>query len=218
MPGRDTAYQKMAKEAAERVRQGRDLAEQLTLLPDEMPAAPIEAGDSADARTRGPGKALNQMREFMASKGYRMPEEVILQLAGLDSGLEVWDLAMRRTEQQLTWAYAGTKDANGKQVQPTGAQRMAALQQNVAVILRSNDALMPYGTPKATPDGPQTTVVPVMMPQPPAAGPDQARDVTPAPSVINSRLMPRNLIQENEQKQQVKNSGSDVSDGGIRTE
>lgn len=219
MPGRDNSYQAMARDAVDRMQQRREIAEQLTLLPDER----AQAGetDSAETRTRGKGKALNQMREYMAAKGYRMPEEVLIQLAGLDSGLDVFDLAMRLTEDRLAWAFDGAtvmRKGKREKVLPSPELRLRTFEGVLAVILRANEALMPYGTPKATPDagsGPTVQVVVAGAPSPQVADGRPMRDVT---HKIGSRMVPADVAWEIEQKQRVSKDDPDQSDSESRTE
>lgn len=178
MPGRDTQYEALAREAADSIDKARELGQQLTLLP-EM-AAPVAA---ADKPARGPGKAMSQMREFLAAKGWKLPEERLAEMAGLASGDDAFVTAMVRAEQILAWAADGTENrvfvqGKGHVVpvdpmtgetlpwRPTPKDKIDAFQFVYMAMLRANDALMPYGAPKVTPDaGQNVQVTQIVMPQ-----------------------------------------------------
>ena len=171
MPGRDNAYEAMAREAADSIDKARAMGEQLALLPEQ--AAPVV---EADRPARGPGKAMSQMREFLASKGMRMPEERLAEMAGLASGDDAFVTAMIRAEQLLAWAGEGSVDrlyvqGKGHVVlmdpetgepmpwKPAPSDKISAFQFIYTAMLRANDALMPYGAPKVTPDQVNNTQV-----------------------------------------------------------
>ncbi|MEO0678063.1 MAG: hypothetical protein AAFZ02_10965 [Pseudomonadota bacterium] len=219
MPGRPSLYEKLAKEAVERVEADRAMQEQLTLLPDEDAGAELETDGHA---ARGPGKALSQMREYLAAKGYRFPEEVLAQIAGLDrQGGDTLEAAMAQADRILAWASHGARkekiDGTVQDAQPTLGQRLATLQQVRAAQLRAADALMPYGAPKATPEEPQKAPNRIVMPQQPADPASQARDVTPQRTKIGTRMMPADVAHEIKQNQQVSESNGGKSDAESRT-
>ncbi len=221
----DNQFEDLARQAAASIEASRDLAEQLTLLPDEAEGAgltPAKAG-------RGKGKVFNQMREWLAQRGFRAPEEVLAEMAGLASREDAILTAMVQAERVLAWAGAGA--VNRKFVvgvghvdvegpwQPTPDQKMAVFQQLYATMLRAADALMPYGAPKATPDVAVTNVNHIVVqgaqPAPQAAHPgDRARDVTPTARRIQPPLMPHQM----QQNQQVSDAPAAQSDGQERTE
>lgn len=218
MPGRETQYEKLAREAVERVEKDAQLQEQLSLLPDEVEAELVEDGKG----TRGKGKALSQMREYLAAKGYRFPEEVLAQIAGLTQGGDTLSVAMAEAERILAWAADGAakerRDGKDVDARPTLGQRLATLQQVRTAQLRAADALMPYGAPKASPDGAPGVVVPIHVnpaPSDPASG---ARDVTPQPVKIDGRMMPADVAHEMQQKQGVSDGDPAQSDAENRTE
>lgn len=206
----NNSFEAMARAAAERLDQARAAGEQLSLLPE-----PVEPDDDAGKVGRSKGKATNQMRDWLAAKGYRMPEDVIAQMAGLGSSQDAVLVAMERTELVLAWAFDGQTDKDGGAVKPTGGQRLAAFQQIYLAQLRAADALLPYGAPKASPDTVNQQVVQVVVPAPDRAG--SARDVTPATRRIGGKMVPADVAAEIEEKQRVNKAGSDGSDGGIRT-
>jgi len=208
---RPTKYAELAAQAAERVQRAHDAGEQLTFLADELPA---KAGTrDPDAPKRGKGKALSQMREFLASKGYRLPEQVMVELAGLDRGEGVLAGAMREAEEMLLWANDGAGDSTSR---PTTAQRLGVLQQVLAVRLRAADALLPYGLAKVSGDVNVTMPTQIVMPGATVAPPGaNARDITPGSA---RRMAPPPLPGEMQQNQQLSDGQSDDPDAESRTE
>lgn len=220
MPGRDTKYAALAREADERIKGDRALQEQLSMLPDEASDEPIVQDGR---KSRGEGKALSQMREFLAAQGYRFPEEVLAQIAGLDrSQGDTLEAAMVQAERILAWAQRGAakvplKGGKTKEAEPTLGQRLAVFQGVRAAQLRAADALMPYGAPKATPDGPQQTVVPVLVPQAPST--IAPRDVTPTNvAPLHHEMAPANVVWERQQKQEVSSADTAYAEDEARTE
>lgn len=213
MPGRASAFEALAEQAAERIDAARAQGQQLSLLADDEPATVAEG-----RAVRGKGKAMSQMREFLASRGYRMPEEALAQMAALASRDDAVMTAMVTAERIVTWAYAGAKDKDGNRVDPSPASRMRAFETAYTVQLRALDALMPYGLAKVTPDGAQQAVVTINMPAPAPDAAAQARDVTPlAPSAM-PRFVPADVAWQMQQDQQVSGSASVAADGDDRTE
>lgn len=209
MPGPDNRFEVMAREAAGRIAAGRELAAQLSLLPEERPGAALLAEDGRPKR--GQGKALNQMREWLASRGYRLPEDVLAEMAGLASRDDVILTAMAQAERILAWAGKGTETA-------TMRQRLDCFVQVYTLALRAADALMPYGAPKVTPEQlthQQVTQIVVQgAPQAPVQDPVTARDVTPQPRRITPPPMPNEIVEN----QAVSASPAARSDGEARTE
>ena len=221
----DNQFEDLARQAAASIEASRDLAEQLTLLPDEADGASLTPGKA----TRGKGKVFNQMREWLAQRGYRAPEEVLAEMAGLASREDAILTAMVQAERVLAWA--GTGAVNRKFVVgvghvdlpgpwlPTPADKLAVFQQLYATMLRAADALMPYGAPKATPDVSVTNVNQIVVqgaqpaPQPARPG-DRARDVTPE----GRRIQPPPMPHQMQQNQQVSDAPAARSDGQERTE
>ncbi|SFY18469.1 hypothetical protein SAMN04244548_02991 [Paracoccus pantotrophus] len=195
-------FEALARDAAARIDASRDLQQQLSLLPDEAQGAGGET-----RRTRGAGKAMSQMRQWLAERGMRLPEEVLAEMAGLTSAENAFLATMAEAEQLLAWAQAGAKTGDDKPVIQTMAARLATFQQLYAIRLRAADALMPYGAPKATPDAAPVNVTQIIVPGPaalpaePSRTADQARDVTPGPRRIGPPPMPHQ-IQQNQQVDQ----------------
>lgn len=224
MSGPDNQFEELARQAAQSLDASRALAEQLTLLPDEPP---VPVADEGKGR-RGPGKALNQMREFLAAKGYRLPEDVLAEMAGLASREDAILTAMVQAERILAWAGQGAvnrKFLNGighvdmpGPWLPTPEQKLQAFMQVYATMLRAADALMPYGAPKLTPETVthqqvNQIIVQGGAPAPVPAG-VQARDVTPGTRRIAPPPMPGEIAQD----QEVSARAAPASDSGVRTE
>lgn len=213
MSGPDNRFELLARGAAERIASSRDLAEQLTLLPDQAPAP-------TDGRPkRGQGKALNQMRDWLASKGYRMPEDVLAEMAGLASGSDAVTTAMATAERILAWAQDGAREGDKLAPKiPSMAKRIEVFGMVFATQLRAADAMLPYGTPKATPDGGPVLVNQVIVAGPAAAaapqGSDRARDVTPQAR----RIAPPPMPGKTQQNQGLAAPEVARSDGKDRTE
>jgi len=210
-------FEAMARDAVVRIEEARAAGEQLTFLPDE----PVP-GDSERAK-RGKGKATSQLRDYLAAKGLRLPEDVLVEMAGMASTEDAFLTAMARTEQVLAWAEAGARqtatgvrDGNLVTVDldtsATMGQRLATFQFVFTAQLRAAEALLPFGLAKVTPDVAVSQAVQVVvMP----SGPVQtARDVTPRPGRIAPPPMPGEMLRN----QQVTDAGLPHSDDAIRTE
>jgi hypothetical protein len=215
------SFETMARNAAERLDKVRAEGEQLSLLPDEAGLTPAQAGSVAAGRPKGAkNKGSTQMREWLASKGYRMPEDVLAQMAGLAKSQDAMVTAMESAERALAWAYDGASEVLGgvkKPIVPTASARLSTFLQFYAIQLRAADALLPYGTPKATPDVQVNQNTTVIVPMAPQAAHDPAafaRDVTPAKG---GRMVPADVAFERQQNQEVSGSDLDNSDGDFRT-
>lgn len=224
MSGPDNQFEDLARKAAASIEASRDLAEQLSLLPDEAEGASLTSGKAG----RGKGKVFNQMREWLAQRGYRAPEELLAEMAGLASREDAILTAMVQAERVLAWAGQGA--VNRKFVvgvghvdqpgpwMPSPGDKLAVFQQLYATMLRAADALMPYGAPKATPDVAVTNVNQIVVQTgdaPQAARPgDRARDVSPSARRIQPPPMPHQM----QQNQQVSDAPDTQSDGQERTE
>jgi hypothetical protein len=221
MAGPQTKFEALAREAVENVHAARDAGQQLTFLPDEP--APAE-GERAK---RGKGKATSMLRDWLAARGMRLPEDVLVEMAGMASTEDAFLTAMARTEQVLAWAQAGARDVvqivkDGVLIEkeldtrPTLGARLQAFQFVYTAQLRAAEALLPYGLAKVTPeDAPQAAVQVFVAPggsaQVRPAGPDHARDVTPKPSRLAPPPLPHEM-QQNQQVAPVANLASDTSD------
>jgi len=187
------------------------MGEQLSMLVDEDGRTAVEAGSGKVGRPKGAkNKGSNQMRDWLAAKGYRMPEDVLAEMAGLASTDGAILTAMRHADQVLTWAFAGAAGGDA----PGPAERVSMFMQLYAAQLRAADALLPYGAPKATPDVVTQTAIQIVTPAPRP----EPRDVTPQPSRMRSRMVPQDVAWENEQKQEVSNPENAKSDDESRTE
>lgn len=212
-------YERMARDAAQRLDQAREAGEQLTFLPDEAGSAVDLVQDRPIGRPEGAkGKVSNQMREWLAAKGLAMPEDMLAQMAGLASRDDAVLNAMQQAERVLAWAFAGQqrtkKGGTIEDVTPTGPQRLNTFIQLYTIQLRAADALLPYGAPKATPDVNVTQQTTVIVPSgAPAAPGDQAK-------VVNSggRMAPPPLPGEIVENQQVSDAQDLRSDEESRTE
>jgi hypothetical protein len=209
-------WERDAQAMAARIEKQRDLGEQLTFLPDE-----VAGGDEAVAGGRPKGaknKASTQLRDWLASQGMRMPEDVLTEIAGLRSRDDAITLAMARAERILTWAFDGAHIGEKAAPRATSAMRLDVFAQQYTIILRALEAVMPYTAAKASPDVAVTAnITPILMPMPAQAARragDDARDVTAKPRRIGPPPMPHEI----KQNQEVKNSSGASSDGKGRTE
>lgn len=211
MPSPDNKFDELARDAAKRLDASRDMQQQLSLLPDEAVGP-----DAATVRTRGAGRAMSQMRDWLASRGMRLPEDVLAQMAGLASRDDAIVTAMQQAEQVLTWAQSGAVGIKGAPAVQTMALRVSTFMQLYTIMLRAADALMPYGAPKATPDVTQTNVTQIVVAgasSAPAVA-VQARDVTPGSRRIGPPPMPHQI----EQNQQVTLQRPDCDPATRRTD
>jgi hypothetical protein len=219
-----TQFDELAAQAARNIDVARAAGEQLALLPGD-PGQPVEG----QRPPRGKGKITSQLRDWCALKGYSLPEDQLVQMAGMASREDVFVFAMQRTEQVLAWAEAGARktaqvirDGCLIEVQldtsATMAQRVATFQTIYAAALRAAEALLPYGLGKVDKDVTIAVPVPVYVAGPQAAGTgrpgDQARDVTPQPSRIGPPPMPAQV----QRNQGVSEAAPVQSDSASRTE
>ena len=220
MPKPDNQWQEMAAEAAERIDRQREQGQQLALLPDEIDD-PVEDGGEARGVGRPKGaknKVSSQMRDYLAARGCRLPEDVLIEVAGLNTRNDLVTLAMVQTERVLAWAFDGAHIGRKAAPRPTVTMRLDVFRQQYTMILRAAEALMPYMAPKATPDVNVNQSVTMVVPSAPSQSADpavQARDVTP---VRTGRMMPAQMRDEIQQKQQLKEPEISGSDGQIRTD
>lgn len=220
----NSLFEAEARDAAARIEAAKAAGAQLTFLPDE----PGAGGEGRPAR--GKGKATSQMREWLASRGYRMPEDVLAEMAGLTSREDVFLTAMATTERVLGWAESGGRDVvqvlkDGVLIEKeldnraTTGQRLETFKFVFTACLRAAEALLPYGLAKVTPeDAPPPPVTVNVFGGSAAAqaprGPDQARDVTPQPRRIAPPPMPGEIVQD----QGLAGSPASHADSGARTE
>lgn len=185
-------FEAMARDAADRLDASRELQQQLTLLPDEQ-----ASGDGGSRRTRGAGKAMSQLREWLASRGMRLPEDVLAEMAGLNSREDVLLATMADAERVLAWAETGAVSTKASPAVQTMAGRVNVFMQLYTIRLRAADALMPYGAPKATPDAAPVNVTQIVVAggQQSAPQPVQAIDITPGARRIGPPPMPHQILQ-----------------------
>jgi hypothetical protein len=203
MGGVANSFQALARDAAERLDRARAVGEQLELLPAE----PIEGGEGKAGR--GKGKAVSQLRAMLAAKGFRLPEEQLARIAGLDSAEDAVMAAMAKAEKILAWAY-------GKGTTPKAEVRLATFMQVYAAQVRAAEALLPYGLAKITPDA--APVVPVQVvfnqaPQGAQAAPAMRNVTPPVPE-----LAPPPMPWEMQRNQAVADAVEVASDDARRTE
>lgn len=215
----DNQFEVDARKMAERIEKHRAVAEQLTLLPDEVPEVVADQDGGQVGRPKGAkNKATSQLRDWLAAQGMRMPEDVLTEIAGLRTREDAITLAMARAERILAWSFDGAHI--GKKAAPaaTSHMRMTVFGQQYAIILRALEAIMPYTGAKATPDVNVTQNTTFIVPSAPQAAPDPAagaRDVTPP---RKGRMMPANVARKSEQNQSDSQSAVSGSDKEIRTE
>lgn len=214
------SYESMAAEAARRLEAAQEVGEQLTFLPDEAGAPPVDTLERKAGGGRPPGakgKAASQLRKMLAERGWKLPEDVLGDLAGLTSRADAIEGAMVRAEQVLAWAFEG--NSAGKL--PSPEQRLATFAQVLSVQLRAAEALLPYGLAKASPDVNVTQQTTVIVPSAPAAPADPAAAARPAggPSSPRAgRMVPADVAEEIEGKQGVASGDPGRSDASSRTD
>lgn len=230
--------EELARSAAERIDEDRAQGRQLGLLPD--PELPVlggsgEAGADGGAGGKGVGrpagaknKGSSQLREWMAARGLRMPEDVISEMAGLNAaGHDAFGFALAQTERLL--AHVGGAAVNriwtpdkghvvlAEAWKPSPGEFIDTFRFFYGMARQAAADLMPYGTPKASPDVQVNQAVFVNVPAGPSRPVDRgdgARDVTPAAR----RMVPADVKRKNERKQQVDGTPAPHSDGSIRTD
>lgn len=206
----NSKFEELARDAAERVEEARALGEQLTLLPDEP-----SAGETERAK-RGKGKITSQLRDWLASKGYRLPEDVLVEMAGLSSRDDVFTFAMAKAELVLAWAQNGAVGVKGAPAAPTTGQRLETFKFVFTAALRAAEAALPYGLAKVTPDVNVQQAVQIVMPgaAAPADRSVQARDITPQPR----RMAPPPMPGQVQQNQGLSGAQDQAADDAARTQ
>jgi hypothetical protein len=164
-------------------------------------------GAGSAAGKRGKGKALSSLRDLLAARGLRMPEEVLANIAALDDPEGPVMAALKKAEAVALALYGhGSAPAT---------VRLRLFEVFFAESRRALDALLPYGLAKITPDVQVQAVQIVQMPAPSAPrGGDVARDITPTPARFGPPPMPEPI----EQNQRLGNSPLPASDASDRTE
>ena len=212
-------FEVQAREAAERIDRDRALAEQLSFLPDPVePAAPAarEAGGKRTGRPPGsPNKGSSQLRQWLAEQGYTLPEEQLAQIAGLAGAGDVVGETIARAERVIAWMLDGAELSGTERRKALTALKVDMFKFLFAHARQAAEALLPYGTPKASPDVVQNTQVNVIVPAAPGRPGDGARVVSP---VSGGRMAPPPLPCEMQQDQALSESDPDGSDAESRTE
>ena len=212
-------YEELAAEAAGRVERARAAGRQLPLLPDE----PAENAAGPGTGRRGKAKAVNQLRDWLAHRGFRMPEDVLAEMAGLSSRDDAVTTALETMERIVLAAETGAPEyreaGDGRLVRvsgPSASQRAALFIQIYTIQLRAAEALAPYGLAKMTPDVVAPAAVQIIMPggAAPAVPGAGARDVTPQPRRITPPPMPGEIMQN----QGLADAVTANSDADFRTE
>jgi hypothetical protein len=218
--GDKTEWETLARQAAERIEAQARMGEQLSFLDDQGDDQDNDQGDDQDKKAGRPKGAKNkntsQMRDFLAAKGFRMPEDVIAEVAALNSRDDAITLAMARTERILAWAYDRAHIGRKAAPKATPAMRLDVFKGQYSMILRAAEALAPYVAAKATPDVQVNDNRTFVLPAAPEARRDPAqlaRDVTP-PSL---RMMPADVAYEIEQNQTLSDTQSDGAETDART-
>lgn len=215
----DNQFAEMAVKAADRIDRDRAMGKQLALIPDAVePQMPTRTGAGRPPGARNKGSS--QLRKWLAEQGLKMPEQQIAEIAGLASGnLDALGSAMAQAERVIAWATDGKGEVPGKNATSALiAMRIDLFKFLYASMRQAADALMPYGTPKASPDvvvNQQTTVI---VPAAPARAGDDARLVDGSATARPGRMAPPPMPEEIEQDQGVSNGDPDKSDAESRTE
>lgn len=224
MPKSKNQYEELAREAVERVDQARSMGQQLSLLPDADEGAMPDPGGKAVGRPAGAkNKGSSQLRDWLSARGLRMPEDQLVQIAGLAAGEDVITKVIADAERILAWAADGAVnrvfivgtghvDLEGPW-KPSPGERIDLFKFLYTATIKANEALMPFVAPKATPDVIERHQTTILMPMAGQPG-DGARVIDGRSGPVpGGRMAPPPLPGENEQKQQVSNSDPDSSDG-----
>ena len=187
---------------AARIDQARSTAKQLALFSD--PGVEDEGGEGVG---RGKGKTLSKLRDVLALRGLRQPEDVLISVAALDDPDGLIMACLKKTE-MICLAIYGHSQAPAR-------VKMPIFQQLYAQGIKALEAMLPYGLGKVTPDVQVSQAVQVVvMPGGGAQGAGSARDVTPKAG----RLGPPPLPGDIQRNQGVANGVLRASDGSDRTE
>lgn len=203
--------EKLAREAAARLDDAREHGQQLSLLVAEpSPADPAELPRGPGRPKGATGKRSSKLRQMLAARGFRMPEDVVAEVAGLGQrDMSTVELAMARAEQVAAWLEERTGGLPLKREQLLGLFVAVWKEQNGAAA-----ALLPYGLEKVTPDQVQAPPTFIVMPgQAPVARVPGDRAV-----VIDGDLAPPPLPSEIERNQRLADDVDARPTIGSRTE
>ena len=222
-----TAGDERVQEAEKRLAAAQATGQQLGLF-----AAPASPADPADLPApAGPGRPkgsrnrrTSKLRQMLAARGYRMPEDVVGELAGLGADVSQVELAMRRAEQVAAWL-KGFPLGHDKAGAAVGAGSTLSRSEVLGLfhtILREQGdaaaALLPYGLERLTPDsGPVVAPTVIMLPGGAQPG-DQARVIEGRASDRASEMAPPPMPGEVEGNQWLTDAPRAQSDGSGRTE
>lgn len=238
---RDGRAASAAAEAHRRLAEARETGEQLSLLAvpaspedpaDIVPVAPAATGPVGPGRRPGAkGKRSSKLRAMLAARGYRMPEDVVAELAGLAGRQTSIELAMARAEQVAAWL-TGFPVGVTKEGVPVG-RGLAVTRGQMAELFRAmlkeqSDAaaaLLPYGLERLAPEQGQPAQ-PVVLVMPGSASGGQGGPVIegraePAaagrPGRIGHRIAPPPMPGEVERNQGLAAELRPASDDASRT-
>ena len=195
-----------AAQIAERLDRARAAGEQLSLLPG---AADEAEGDGK--RGRGKGRSMSKLRDLLAARGLRMPEDVLANVAALDDPEGPVMAALKKVE-AVSLALFGHAEA------PASA-KLRMFEMFYTSSIRANDALLPYLHAKVTPDAAPVQATQINVYAGSGAGQGDAGAAKPVEGrVVAPRLAPPPMPHQIQQNQGVAVSAPVNSDGDIRTE
>jgi hypothetical protein len=202
-------FEVKAREAAGRLDRAAGLGRQLSLIPAE--ASPADPGE---LERRGPGrpqgarnKRTSKLRQMLAARGFRMPEDVLSEIAGLSARVSSVELAMQRAEQVLAWAHDGAEEP------ATPGQRLAVFLACHKEATQAAAALLPYGLERMTPDQVAPAVTVLQLPGQARPG-DRARVIEGSASDCAPPPLPLKFVEN----QAVEFGQDPGSDGASRTD
>lgn len=161
-----------AREAAARIDRDREMAEQLSFLPDPVePGVPVPAtgGKRAGRPPGSPNKGSSQLRQWLAEQGYTLPEAQLAQIAGLAGSGDVMGETIARTERLISWILDDTNLSQTERRKLLPSLRIDMFKYLFAHARQASEALLPYGTPKAAADVQVTQQVTMVVPAAPTA-------------------------------------------------
>lgn len=208
----DSRFHQQAAEMAERLDRAREMGEQLSFL------ATPDGGDLVPEEPRGPGRPKGsknrvdtKLREMLAARGWKMPEDQLAAMAGLTDRTDPLLLAIERTEFLLSWAW------DSKAGGPSASERLDTFHRVYTAMQRSTEAIAPYGLAKASPDVNVTQAVQINMPAPMPEATQTGHQPAQAVSDFAPPPMPHEMQQNQEvSKTTVDTVGREVSDGGAK--
>ena len=186
------------------------------------PASPAEPEDLPAARGRPKGsrnRRTSKLRQMLAARGYRMPEDVVGEMAGLGAQVSLDVLAMQRAEQVAAWlcGFPIGHDDKGVAIKVDQLPQGMMLRLFETILREQGDAaaaLLPYGLERLTPEsGPVVAPTVIMLPGGAQPG-DQARVIEGRASDMAPPPMPGQV----EQNQWLTDARPAQSDGSGRTE